>query len=148
MHNIIHFFDKLEDRIRGHLSRKPIVYAWIGGIGMVSFWRGTWHTIDDLMLYFFTAPSLEYQRMDPTGLPWWDGPLSLVVGTVLLLLTGVFVSNFIGNEIIISGLKREKKITEKTEQEIQAEASTIDEIHHEVHAMAREIHTLEKDIHR
>jgi hypothetical protein len=42
------FFDKFEDHIRTHLSRYPIVYTIIGGIAIVLFWRGVWHTADIL----------------------------------------------------------------------------------------------------
>jgi len=37
---IYHFFDKLEDRVRGWLSHRTIFYGFIGGIGAVLFWRG------------------------------------------------------------------------------------------------------------
>jgi hypothetical protein len=43
---IFHFFDKLEDRVRGFLSRKPTLYAIIAGFAIVLFWRGVWHTAD------------------------------------------------------------------------------------------------------
>ena len=51
---------------------------------------------------------------------WWDGPLSVLIGAVVLLMSGVFVSNFIGNEIIISGLRGEKKLAERTEKEVKS----------------------------
>ncbi len=111
--NIIKFFDKLEDKVRGFLSHYPIIYAFIAGIGIVLFWRGVWHTTDDLMIGQFN---------------FIDGPLSFLLGSLILLITGVFVSNFIGNEIIISGLKREKKTSEKTEQEISEEKNIICDI--------------------
>jgi len=44
---------------------------------------------------------------------------------VILLMTGVFVSSFIGNEILISGLKSQKKIAEKTEEEVKGEESDL-----------------------
>ena len=47
---IVRFFDKLEDKIRGRLSHHPIFYALVGGIGVVLFWRGVWHTADDVGL--------------------------------------------------------------------------------------------------
>lgn len=101
--NILKFFDKLEDRIRGKLSHFPILYAFIGGIGIVLFWRGVWHTADDFGL---------------------GSIVSLVIGTVLLLLIGVFVSAFIGNKLIISGLVGEKKLEEKAKEEIETEMET------------------------
>ncbi len=122
---IYKFFDKLEDKVRGRLSHKPIIYGFIGGIGIVLFWRGVWHTADYLseILYYatFSGPGISYQIQAP----WWDGPLSFLIGSILLLATGLFVSNFIGNEIIISGLKGERKVSEKTEEELQKESELI-----------------------
>lgn len=45
--------DSLEDDVRGWLSRHPILYAFIGGTGVVIFWRGIWHTAD-YITYAFT----------------------------------------------------------------------------------------------
>ncbi len=101
---VLKFFDKLEDRIRGILSHYPILYAFLGGVGVVLFWRGVWHTADDLGVGSIT---------------------SLVLGSVLLLLTGVFVSAFIGNKLIISGLIGEKKLSEKAEEEIETEEAQL-----------------------
>jgi hypothetical protein len=78
-------------------------------------------------------------------LPWWDGPLSLALGTGITLVTGLFVSNFIGNEIIISGLRGQKKLVEKTESEIVSEVETIEEIHTDVHTIAAHVGHIEKN---
>lgn len=121
------FFDKLEDQVRGRLSRKPIGYAFLGGVGIVLFWRGVWHSVDALMLHYFSLASLD-SSVDISGLPWWDGPASLAIGTILLLLSGLFVANFIGNEVILSGIKGEKKIVDKTEDEIRAEMDSLAEM--------------------
>ena len=103
------FFDKLEDHIRGALSHFPIWYALVGGTGLVIFWRGIWHSMDYLV---YVAHSVHTMQPDSLSseLIWWDGPLSLLIGIVILLSTGLFVSSFIGGEIIISGIKGEKKI--------------------------------------
>ncbi|HEX3095760.1 MAG TPA: hypothetical protein VHQ20_01430, partial [Patescibacteria group bacterium] len=110
MKMIIKFFDKLEDGVRGFLSRRTIGYAFLTGIGIVLFWRGVWHTAD-LFTHLYTnyIPGI---GIDLQGAVWWDGPLSFVVGSIVLLISGTFVSEFIGNEIIISGLRGEKKLTE------------------------------------
>ncbi|MEK7152300.1 MAG: hypothetical protein AAB523_00210 [Patescibacteria group bacterium] len=108
MKKIIHFFDKLEDKIRARLSRAPLLYALIGGVGLVLFWRGVWHTADSIAFL--------------------NGPVSVVVGTVILLMTGVFVSTFIGNKLIITGLSGAKKIDEKTREEVEEEESQIKDI--------------------
>ena len=100
---VFKFFDSLEDKVRGRLSHWPISYAFICGAGVVLFWRGIWHTADFLMEKFFSAA--ESQSIGLASKLWWDGPLSLGVGILILLATGALVSSFIGNEIIISGLK-------------------------------------------
>ncbi len=141
---IVNFFDKLEDKIRGKLSHYPILYAIIGGIGIVSFWRGVWHTAD-----FFTDLIFSFQSnssIDLGNLPWWDGPLSIAVGSFLLLSTGLFVFGFIGNEIVISGLKGEKKLVEKTEEEVKIEAGTIKEIKKEVEEISGRLDEIEKNL--
>jgi len=118
------FFDRLEDHVRGFLSHYPIPYAIIGGIGIVLFWRGVWHGADYLMLLIrASAPN---STIDLRSEIWWDGPLSLLAGIGILLTVGLFVSNFIGNEIIISGLRGEKKLSEKTEREVEEVVRTID----------------------
>ncbi len=99
---IINFFDHLEDKVRARLSRHPVIYTLIGGVAIVLFWRGVDQTAD----MFF---------------PFLNGPVSLFVSVTTLMLTGLFVSFFIGDTIIISGLKGEKKIVERTEQEIESE---------------------------
>lgn len=98
---VVKFFDKIEDKVRSFLSRHPIIYAFIGGIGIVLFWRGVWHTAD---LF-----------------PFLNGPISIIISIVILLITGLFVSFFIGHSIILSGLKQEKKIEEKEISEIETE---------------------------
>ena len=100
MTRIARFFDRLENRIRGFLSRYPIVYGFVAGVGIVSFWRGVWETSDLLKI-----PALA----------------SLLFGFLLLLAIGVLVTEFLGNRIIISGLRGEKKLEEKTLREIEDE---------------------------
>lgn len=141
---IIKYFDKLEDKIRGRLSHYPILYAIIGGIGVVLFWRGVWHTAD-----FFSDLIFSYQHnmsIDLGNSAWWDGPLSLVLGSILLLSTGLFVFGFIGNEVIISGLKGEKKLAEKTEEEVKIETGTIKEIKKEVEKISQKLSDIEKNL--
>lgn len=142
---IVKYFDKLEDRVRGKLSRKPIAYAFIGGAGVVLFWRGVWHTMDFLMsLLAAELPTSEIGSVDIGTLPWWDGPISILMGSVLLLMSGIFVSSFIGNEVILSGLKGEKKVFDKAEIEIKKEVSAIKGVQQKVEKISRQVEELDK----
>lgn len=104
---IFRFFDKLEDKTRARLSQMPILYALVGGVGVILFWRGIWHIADELSL---------------------NAIVSVVLGGTILLITGAFVSSFIGNRLIISGLSGEKKLAERTKEEIMTEEDEIQSI--------------------
>ena len=124
---VIQFFDKLEDKVRRKLSHYPILYAFIGGIGIVLFWRGVWHTADDLGI---------------------GSMASLVLAVVILLLSGVFVSAFIGNRLIISGLIGEKKITEKEVAEIETEEAQLKNLQGTLNRVEKQLSHLEEDMHK
>lgn len=115
----VKFFDRLEDKIRGHLSHYPIAYAFVGGVGVILFWRGVWHTAD---LFAFMT-----------------GPVSTIIGVAIMLLVGLFVSFFIGDSIIITGIKREKKLAEKTELELETEKEELDQVRDMVKEMEQEV---------
>ena len=138
---IIRFFDRLEDKIRGWLSRWPIFYSFIGGVGVVLFWRGVWHSMDFLSLYVLSwetgSPTTDFSQI-------WDALSSLVIGTLLLLPTGLFVSSFIGNEVTISGLRGERKLSEKTEVEVRTETGALHEIRAEVRKIRERLDNLAK----
>ena len=140
---IYNFGDRLEDRVRGRLSHYPIIYAFIGGTGIIIFWRGVWHTMDYAMNLLFRVGDVVTTTSLPQ-LPWWDGPLSILIGGSLLLTVGLFVTSFIGNEIIISGLKKEKKIVEKTEEEVEAELEESDKVRLEIHEMNHRLKRIEE----
>ena len=112
------FIDKIEDKLRARLSRKPILYAFIGSIGVVLIWRGVWMVADDF------------------GIPGW---LSLFLGIAITIITGLFVSFFVGDRIIISGIKEEKRIDEKTEEEIREEDDILKEVKRDVEEIKEEI---------
>jgi len=122
---IIKFFDRLEDKIRAKLSHYPIIYAILGGIGVVLFWRGVWHSADYINL---------------------SSGISLVAGTVILLLTGVFVSQFIGNRLIISGLIGEKKLSEKEESEIETEEAQLQNLQSTLNRVEKKLSDLEIEL--
>jgi len=124
--NIINFFDKLEDKTRASLSRAPLLYALIGGIGVVLFWRGVWHIADDISL---------------------GSIVSLILGSTILLITGVFVSAFVGNRLIISGLSGEKKLAEKTRGEIETEEDKIEKLQKTLNRIEQKVGEVESEIH-
>ena len=126
MKKIVKFFDHLEDRARGRLSKFPLIYAFIGGVGIVLFWRGVWHTAD---LF-----------------PLMTGPVSLLVAIVILLLTGLFVSFFVGENIILTGLKKEKKLVERAESEIRTEHDELRDIKAEVDVERIELADIRDDL--
>jgi len=111
---IYRFFDKLEDKVRGGLTHHPIIYALIGSIGTVSIWRGIWEISDNL------------------NIPSW---VSLFGGVALSMLVGLLVSFFVGDNIIISGLKQEKRTDEKTEEDIAKEEITLEYIQKEIKSL-------------
>lgn len=119
---VIRFFDHLEDKVRARLSRHPIIYTFIGGVAIVLFWKGVWETAE---LF-----------------PFLFGPASIVISVVILLISGLFVSFFIGDRIILSGIKKEKKLVEKTESQIKAEEDVLEEIQEDVERIEKEVHAL------
>lgn len=116
------FFDKLEDKVRERLSRHPVLYTIIGGVAIVLFWKGVWETAE---LF-----------------PFLFGPVSIIISVAILLVTGLFVSFFIGDRIILSGIKGEKKLVEKTEREIEEEEVELEELDTDIHRIEKEIHAL------
>lgn len=115
---IYKFFDKLEDKVRGKLTHFPLVYAFIGSIGVVLIWRGVWMIADNLKM---------------------SGGLSLILGVLISAIVGLFVSFFVGDNIIISGIKEEKRIDEKTEKEIKKEEISLVEIDNELKEIKKKL---------
>ncbi len=124
MKSVVRFFDRLEDRVRYHLSHYPILYALIGAIGIVLVWKGIWEVAE---LF-----------------PVLHGPGSVVLGLAILLLTGLMVSFFIGDKIILSGYRQEKKLAEKTEAEVKAEERKIDVLLTEVRKIEHDIESIKE----
>lgn len=122
----VKFFDKLEDKVRTRLSKWPIVYTFIGGAAVVLFWRGIWMTADQFA--FLT------------------GPVSIILSSVILLITGVFVSAFITDRIILSGVKQEKKLVEKTEEEIKEEKDILGDLHVQLINLEKTVETIKEEI--
>lgn len=138
------FFDKLEDVIRGKLSKHPFIYGFLGGSGVILFWRGVWHSADFLQTRLGEA-ALDYvspevaDKLGLVGAVLFSGPGSMVFGILILLLSGLFVSVFIGDSILISGLRHEKKITEKTEGEVAGEKKDIEIIEEQINDISKKL---------
>ncbi|MES2213601.1 MAG: hypothetical protein V4473_02055 [Patescibacteria group bacterium] len=122
---IFNYFDKLEDKTRSKLSHNPLLYALVGAIGVVLFWRGIWHMADDIGM---------------------SSILSAILGAIILLVTGVFVSAFIGNRLIMTGLRGEKKLAEKTEDEIQTEETEIHKLQNTLSKVEQELSSIQAEI--
>ena len=131
---IVYFFDKLEDKVRMRLSRRSIIYAFIGGIGTVIFWRGIWHSADMLM-----------QKGGFLGWFFYE-PVTIIWASIVLLMTGLFVSNFIGERVILSGLKKEKKVTDKTGAEVDKEEEEIKSMREEIRQMSKDIEEIKNAV--
>lgn len=122
----IKYFDRLEDRTRERLSHYVVLYAMIGGIAIVLFWRGVWYTADMF--------------------PFLTGPVSVLVSTIIMLVTGLFVSFFVGDRIILSGLKREKKLAERTEEEVRVEAEITTKVLAKLEKIERDLEEIRNKI--
>ncbi len=129
--SIYYLFDKMEDHIRARLSRHPFIYTFIGGAGVVLFWRGVWHIAD----VFEKTSQLGAYLFSPLG--------STVLGVLVLLSTGLFVSVFIGDSIIMSGLKHDKKIIERTIDDVESEKSDVEKVLVVLGDMKKELEVLE-----
>ncbi len=131
---VLNYFDKFEDRVRGHLSKLPIVYTFIGGIAIVLFWRGVWHTADILQEQGGILGWLFYE------------PINMLIVIVILLATGLFVSYFIGDTVLMSGLKGEKKVTDRTEKEVREERKQIQKEEEQIEIEQKELAAIKSSI--
>ena len=123
---IVSFFDKLEDEVRIRLSHNPILYALVGAVGIILLWKGVWEMAE-------LIPALH-------------GFGSVVAGVVILLFSGLLVSFFIGDSIIISGFKKEKKLVERSELDIlRAEQTHTEEILEKLDHLEDDIHNIKSD---
>lgn len=132
--SLTRFFDKLEDKVRARLSHRSIIYALIGGVLVVLFWRGIWHTADILMVKGGFWGALFYE------------PITIIWTSAILLLTGLFVSSFIGDRIVISGLRKEKKVTDQTEEEIQEEEVRISRLEEKIDVLINEVAVIKNEL--
>ena len=134
MKAIIRFFDKLEDKVRARLSHRSIIYALVGGAATVLFWRGVWHTADILMAKGGWLGQAFYE------------PITIVWTSIILLATGLFVSNFIGERVILSGLKKEKKVTDRTEDEIKKEEDRVEDLNLKLNQLIKDVTEIKDEL--
>jgi len=105
-------------KFRHKLSHWPLLYAFIGSIGVVLIWRGVWAIADDMNM---------------------SGFMSLALGVFISISSGLFVSFFVGDKIIIAGIKNEKRIDEKNEEEIKQEEETLIKIEKDLKVIKEEL---------
>ena len=131
---VFKFFDKTEDKTRSRLSRYPIIYATIGGVGLALFWKGIWIINDSVSARIGLGDGL------------LSGIILMFLSLCILLGTGLFVSFFIGDRIILSGLKQEKKLEEKTKEELESEIGTIEKVKSKIDKIEEELHEIKEAI--
>lgn len=129
---LIKFFDRIEDKVRIRLSHRAIFYAFVGGTATVFFWRGAWRTFDAIE----NLGGIFGLLLSPV--------VSLILSIIVLLMTGLFVSVFIGERVIISGLKQEKKIFDKTESEVKEEEVMLFEVKLTIEKIKQEVAEIKK----
>jgi hypothetical protein len=102
------------------------LYSIIGGVAVVLFWRGVWHTADILQA-----------KGGILGFVFYE-PINMIIIVFVLLATGLMVSVFIGDTVLMSGLKHQKKIGDKTEKEIEEEEIQLESIKATVREIKKE----------
>ena len=79
-------------------------------------------------------------------IPGLYGIGSVVMGVIILLASGLLVSFFIGDSIILSGFRKEKKLVEKSEADIlKAEKTQTQEILAKLDHLEKDVHDLKSD---
>ena len=111
--HIYPYFDTLEDKTRAWLSRKPKLYAFIAGGAIVLFWRAIWEIAD----IFQSKGGVIGFLFNPV--------VTLITSFVVLLASGLFVSFFVGDSIIMSGLRKDKKFVDHAQEEMDKEQGEI-----------------------
>ena len=147
---IIKYFDKLEDRLRSRLSHRSILYAVIGGALTVLFWRAVWHTADKIMIggnlsSMIKEAKIIFEMAGWSGVVFYE-PITLIWTLFFLLITGLFVSIMIGDRIILSGIKNEKRTDQKTEEEIRREEVEIKDIFQKIDMMSKNIEEIKNSL--
>lgn len=134
---LIKRFTNFEFKSRTFLSRHQVFYALLGGAGVVLYWRGVWHLSD----YLESGTQNTFLKIifSPLG--------SLVLGVCLLLSIGLLVQEFIGADVIISGIRKEKRDIDKTEEELIKEEKKEKEEERLIKEIDDHLHDIEKRLH-
>ena len=105
-------FLKLEEKSKHRFEKLPFTHAFFAGVGVVLFWRGVWEVADKLELN-----------------PYW----SIFLGSLVLMILGLFLQTFVGNTLIIRKVESEKRLDQKTgtdlkkvQQEMDVEEVTLE----------------------
>jgi len=64
----------------------------------------------------------------------------------MLLITGIFVSAFVGSKLIISGLVGERKIEEKEEQELETEEMQLKNLQKTLKRVEEKLEHIDKEV--
>jgi hypothetical protein len=78
----------------------------------------------------------------------WDAPITILISSILLLSTGLVVSSFIGTNIIISGIKNEKKLEEKEAEEIETEEYILHTLKTEVKKIREDLEVIKSKVNK
>ena len=79
-------------------------------------------------------------------IPFLTGPVSVLVSVAILLAMGLFVSFFIGDSIIISGLQKEKRLDEKIASEVKTELDVLNNIEKRLNDIEKELKTFREEM--
>ncbi len=135
-------FGRIEARVQSWFAHYPVLYALYGGIGIVLFWRGVWHGMDTLAIWYFGGGGgVTSIDLAPSVL---DSLFSFVLGSAILLSCGLWVSSFLGNEVIISGLRGEKRLSARTETEVRTETGALADVLEELDTIHARLEELDK----
>jgi septal ring factor EnvC (AmiA/AmiB activator) len=70
----------------------------------------------------------------------------MVIVTIILLASGLFVSYFIGDTILMSGMKGEKKLADKTEREIREEELELKKIQATIKEIEKDVEQIKEAV--
>ena len=127
MRKLTNAFLKLEEKARIRFEKFPFFHAFLAGVGVVLFWRGVWETSDHLGI---------------------NSIWSIILGSLLLIILGLFLQTFVGNTIIIKKVEGEKKTEQKdikkVEQEVSVEEITLEVLAKKLESIETKIENLKK----